>query len=341
MLRYLLGILTGLAVPPLLIVLFLVVLPKMQSYSDAYAKIPAFVVSYPVLYGALAGDFGLAARALNRQATVAEGLGLTDQMRVDLVENTRYVMDRARYTEHYEDMLPWLERLSGLAQHQYLAQLMLAEAKAFSRPRDAVKAMLEVREAAPNFDRAYRPVIEAYPREVSSETISDWCQRYATAQVSGFGMFFVRPITAEGQNIGDFVLELRNANHDLILIPHEGFKLNERRQYTFEIVTQTEQAILRLHFPTLPGFKVVIRQVSLAGPNSDTSYQPDEMSISSRYGFFLDPSTTIASSFSGDVLTFAPLEGTFAPSESVTFDLEIRRLALSNHPKCQEFANNK
>jgi hypothetical protein len=123
---------------------------------------------------------------------------------------------------------------------------------------------------------------------------------------------------------------------NLILLPHEGFKLNERRKYAFEFSVNPEQKTLRLHIPSLPGLKVVSHGVSFAGPKGVRRYAPQELNITSRHGFFLDSKSTVITSFQGDILTYAAKGQGFPASEVIIFDLEFSRLPLSNNQKCLE-----
>ncbi len=332
--NFLLGIMTAVFLPILLAVALFLFLPKLEAWRDAYASIPAFVVSYALVYAAQDGDFERAAATLDRQANLAERLGMNDRMRRNLVENTRYVMDRARYREHFIAMRPWLDRLIVIAKHNYLAKLMAAEAVGYIEPARAEQEMSPIRDAAPSFDRAYRPVIEADLKTADGHVTTAWCRQFAVDQSAAFGMYEFRQTTFEGQNVGAFFLAIRNPLGKLTLQPHEGFKLNERRIYTFEFGSIPAQEHIRLHLPSLPGVKIVNHGLIFKGPHGERRYEPRDLKIASRHGFFLDAKSSIVTSFRGDILTYAAKKANFPESATIMFDLEFERLSLSNHQAC-------
>jgi hypothetical protein len=337
--KFLLGMLTAIALPAVAALGLFLFLPKLEAMHDAYASVPAFVVRYPIVFAARDGNFERAAATLNRQANMAEFMGMNDGMRRDLVENTRYLMARARYPAHYAAMLSWLNRLKGIAKYNYLAKLMAAEAASYVAPALAEKTMLPVRNLAPGLDRAYRPVMEAGLAGEKSAAVASWCQKYAGAQGAAFGMYEFGPTTFEGQNVGAFFLEVRDPTGKLKLLPHEGFKLNERRRYVFEYGGNAAQDLVRLHIPSLPGVLVINHGVMFKGPQGDRRYDPKDLAIVSRRGFFLDATSTIITSFQGDILSYAAKGEDFPASEAIIFDLEMKRLPLSNHQSCLDISD--
>jgi hypothetical protein len=332
--NFLLGVMTAIILPIIAAAGLFLFLPKLEAWRDAYASIPSFVVSYPVVYAAREGDFEQAAATLNRQADLAKVLGMNSRMRRDLVNNTRFIMARARFREHYAAMQPWLDRLASIAQHNFLARLMAAEAKSYMEPAKAAKTMLPIRVNAPGFDRIYRPIMEASHDAGQRETVAAWCRHYAMGRSPAFGMFDFPSATYEGQNVGDFFLELRDEAGKLTLLPHEGFKLNERRQYDFEFGVNPAQKFVRLHIPSLPGLKIISHGLAFDGPGGVRRFGSKDLDIVSRHGFFLDSKSTVVTSFQGDILTYATLGQVFPASAVITFDLEFSRLPLSNHKTC-------
>ena len=336
---FLLGFATAIFLPIFSVVVLFSILPKLETWHDAYSSIPGFIVRYPIILAARGGDYPQAAATLNRQANLAELLGINDYMRRDLVENTRYIMDRARYDYHYTAMQQWLDRLEQIAKNNYLAKLLAAEARAYTNPKNAEQFMSTIRKAAPSYDRAYRPVLESNLRGANDDMVATACRQYAVAQASAFSMFEFLQVTFQGQNVGNLFLELRDRANDTIMLPHEGFKLNERRQYTFEFGDQPEQDLIRVHVPSLPGLKIVTHGLSFNSNRGARRFNPNELKIVSRNGYFVDAKTSIITSFRGDILSYAPQKGRFPASEAITFDLEIRRLPLSNHQVCLKLIN--
>jgi hypothetical protein len=334
--NFLLGMLASIALPILLALAVFLFVPRLYFWHDIYSAIPDIIIRSYIQSSPSHGDFLTSAKALERQANIAELLGANSRMKRDLVRNSTYVMDMARYKEHYVEMLPWLKRLNKIAGEQYLARLMLAEAEIFAGDGLLAKnRMKAVRDLSPVYDRAYRPVIEAALLNRDYETVNHWCEAYASAQSGSFDPIDFERATYEGQGVGHFYIETRDGDGKLTVLPHQGFRLNERRQYSFELANIPGQSSIKLHIPSLPGVKVEIFNVSFSGSGSDEVIAAKNLILTSKHGYFLDQTSVLIGSYAGDVITFFPKSRFFPASNEIKLDIKFSRLAIANSPACQ------
>jgi|TARA_B100001964_G_C14240930_1_gene604986 hypothetical protein len=330
--KFLLGFFAAIFLPIILLLPLFLFVPKLHFIHGVYSTIPTLISRYYLIESARSGLFDDAVTILNRQGDLAELLGNNKFMQIDLTNNTYYIMKRAKLHEQYAVMLPWLERLVKLAPNNYLAKLMYAEAQAEVDYVNAHEIIREVRDIAPAHDRMYRLVVENSIRNGDNQTLKEWYEKYFTAQLAGFEPVTFPPATFFGQDVGTFLLEIVNPKGDTILISHPGFQLNEMRQYEFNVPRAKEQQVLKLHFITLPGVKIIIDKIVFLNSEGETIYDSRDINIVLKDGFMLSSNEALVTSYKGDVLTLIPADNKkFPSSDVIVFSMEFSRLPFSNN----------
>jgi len=329
------GILVAYAVPLIVFLGVFLSVPKLYVWHDIYASIPAFVTRYPQATASRNGNFEAAAKYLNRQANIAEFLGINSYMRQDLLDSTRQVMNQARYRAHYVAIKGWLERLSHLADNYLAAQIYLGEAQSAADPMTANAGLIRVTELVPALDRPYRPLLEQALRYGHDVEILALCRRFLAAQAGNIESWVYRDATYAGQGIGNFYLEVDDGSGGTLVLPHSGFVFGEARDYAFDRAELPAQEVLRLHLPSLPGLIMRLDGVAISDEDGERKYGPDGLRLHSRHGYFIDAATVLIGTWRGDVVTLFPRQGSFPAADRIVLRLAFRRPALVDHEACR------
>jgi hypothetical protein len=323
-----------------LIVGLLVAFPSVRYRIFRIAIEAPQIITYLAIRGSVYDqDFKAAMAGLERQMKIAKMLDVKrSTLLPGIVENTEFVIDRARIPAEYAILIPFLTQLAENHPKLHLGQLWLGQALSMVAPEKAIPYLEEAARLLPTDDRAYRFAIEAALAMDKRNVLNSWCKRYKAAQFGGPHAYRYMNIF-QGTGIRKLALEISGEDGKSIFVSNEGVQLNARRTYDFLLPKRVSLKQLRLHAGIVDGVRIRFHKLVAHGPGGNLELTPDQMAITPHFGYATAPDTFITTSRDGEMYSLRSTASRLNDIDRIDLELTFERLGLSNLPGCNGFSS--
>jgi hypothetical protein len=286
-------------------------------------------------------DFKTVAAGLERQMKLADMLGVKrSTLLPGIVENTEFVMDRARVANEYKMLLPFLRALAERHPNLHLAQLWLGRALASVAPGEAFGPLEAAARLMPSDDQVYRYAVSAAFAVGQEKTAMTWCQRYAKAQLGGPHGYRYNNIF-KGTGIRKMALEVLAKDGLPAYISHEGIQLASRRNYDFSLPERLKLTRIALHAALVSGVSVQFHKVTVYGPSGIRELPLDSLAIMPMFGFATGANRFATNSIDGELYILQNIGEPWGEIDRIDFEMTFDRLALNNLPGCRRTSESQ
>jgi hypothetical protein len=298
------------------------------------AEIPTIATKISIRGPLLDQNFQAAATGLDRQLSLIQMIGVKRSVMLPgLVENVEFVFDRARLESEFALLAPFLSRLVQSQPDLYLARIWLARSLASTEPEMALSHLNHAIQLVPADERGYRIALDIAQSLQNAKMVKDLCQRYRRAQFGGPHPFRYRN-TFWGTGLRKIAVEFLGNDGRSVLVSNEGLQLEEKRVYDFLLPERIQFNSIKLHLGTLPGLKMKLHQMALHTGAGLIKLAPRQLSMSTRYGYFMQPDTIISNAHDGEVITFRSRGKPIDNVDRIDLQMTFERLPLNNLSIC-------
>ncbi|MDC1153172.1 hypothetical protein OAT06_04125 [Nitrospinaceae bacterium] len=279
-------------------------------------------------------DFEQVNRWLNREMDLADwyspGHG---KLLPGLLNNSRYAIDRIRFREEFEAVLPFLEKLVQSQPDLFLARLWLARALSNSNPEEAYKQLDKALKLSSANPEPYRTAIDMALRSKDFLKLNDWCGRYLKSQFGG-ARFPEHTSPFSGVGLRKLLLEIVDANQNRKMISNMGMQLGSSRKYDFALPEEFQLKSLRLHLAILAGIKIKMEKLELFDKGKLIDVLQDELTLTSMKGFHLEDGSILSTSGDGETISIYSSSGFEDQVDKIVITLRFDRLGLTSPSLC-------
>ena len=301
----------------------------------ALAELPGAFTYVSVRANVVQRDFGAAAEGLERHLRWSLSFKVDQSVLLPtLIWNTEYVFGQLRLDEEFAAVAPFLKRLADSHPGLYRPNVWYATAVLGIDPRAAMPYVEKAQKLIPSDPRAYRVAVQAAVRLDDSEMLSNWCQLYQRAQLSGPRRHDANSLFVS-TGLRKLGLEARSPKGSVFFVENHGLHLNEFRTYSFSFPQAIDASTLRLHFGNVPGLALHIRQILLARDGHRREIPWSQWTATPRVGYFTNDGQTLVLGVEDDVVGLRPTIALDYPVDRVDVEAQFSRLALTNRSPCR------
>jgi hypothetical protein len=298
------------------------------------AELPGGAYYLMVRKDVVSRDFGRAAAVLDDQLDFSLSIySGQSHLLPGLLQNTRYVVERARFSNDFAKLAPYLQRFSKQYPKLFQGQLWTARAMLASDPAAAMRYAEAAIRMVPGDHRPYRIAIQAALRLNMPQDVSRLCGIYREAQFGDTHPYHYNPLFS-GQSMRGLILEVTDENGDVVLAGNKGLRLAEGITYEFPLPRPAAIRSLRLLVSTMPGVTFRLDQLVLVRDSRATEVLRTDYLIISGEGFFTLRGNIVNASDEGDDISLLPRAGSFATADTVRIMATFARLPIVSDPEC-------
>ena len=250
-----------------------------------------------------------------------------------LLQNTRYVVERARFSGEFLQLVPYLQRFSKHHPKLFQGQLWTARALLDSDPAGAMRHAAVAIGMVPGDHRPYRIAIQAALRLNKPREILQLCRKYREAQFGDTHPYHYNPLFS-GQSMRGLILEVTDQNGEVINSGNTGLRLAEGVTYEFPLPRPATISSLRLLTSTTPGVTFRLDKLILVRDSRATEIPPENYRIVSGEGFFTLRGDIVNVSDEGDDISLFPRARGFSEADTVRIMATFARLPLMSDTEC-------
>jgi hypothetical protein len=251
----------------------------------------------------------------------------------DLIKNTEYVFERARFPEEMLTFSPFLTRLVESFPRVFIARVWLGKAIAFTEPILALEHLEEARKIVSVDDRPYRIALAIALRENLPGVFQDWCGRFQKAQLGGHHYEKYNTLFS-GLGLKAIALEVNDNNGVRELVGNTGLQLGEQNGYDFPLKKNMKIYSMRLHLGLVPGVLVHITKFQFYKGGKLISTIGEEVSLMSWSGYHLGNGDILFSSQDSEVIDIYLPKKKMIEADRIQVNLRFKRPGLGSPLPC-------
>ncbi|MGN7612039.1 hypothetical protein ACQZV8_08145 [Magnetococcales bacterium HHB-1] len=307
--KILAGALLAYIIPILLIIFTLMAMPKLRHSLFLFIpEAPGIVNHYIVRKHLKYRQFEQINNALNRQMDLMVWLLPKGKSTLlpGLLKNTQFAAEQARFSNEWQAILPFLQRLAAHHKEVLSVYLWLAEGWiATNQPQKAFDALKKAQRLAGTDTRIYRLAIAAAIKSQDNTQLKKWCKDYQNQQLGGPSPHPEYYTLFRGSGLRKMALNIIDHQEQQTLVGHRGLQLGETfRAYHFALKEPQSIKRLQLYLGVVPGVMITIHQIDLLFEGKTERFSKEQLNFHSRDGYMTDPNTTLTTSaFDGERIT--------------------------------------
>jgi hypothetical protein len=298
------------------------------------SELPGIVTYFSIRKSVIARDFSAAANYLDRHLRWSTTFGVEQSTLLPaLIENTEFVVRRAEFSGEFTSLVPYLQRLQKTYPNLFLPNLWLGQALANSQPEKAFAALELAVKRIPSDERTYRYAIDAALALQDTNHLTNWCAKYKSSQLGGPHPYAYNTLFT-GTGLRKMMLEGQDAESKSLLVENRGVELNTQRRYGFTFPSKIAADELKLYLGTVPSTYFDLKNIVYHTDNGMIELGPDQLIMTSQYGYVLNPDRLMLTGLDGDRITIRSSAQRIEWVKQVEIVAEISRPHLTNHPAC-------
>jgi len=252
-----------------------------------------------------------------------------------LLQNTRYVVERAQFSDEFLQLVPYLQRFSRHHPKLFQGQLWTARALLDSDPAEAMRYAAVAIGMVPGDHRPYRVAIQAALRLNKPREILKLCRKYREAQFGATAPYYYNPLFS-GLSMRGLILEVTDQHGEVINSVNKGLRLAKGVTYEFPLPRPATISSLRLLMSTTTGVTFRLDKLILVRDSRAFEIPPEDYQVVSGEGFFTSHGDIVNVSNEGDDISLFPRARKFTEADTVRITATFARLPLISDTECAE-----
>jgi hypothetical protein len=334
----LLTILMTLTLPIVLAVILLLTVPKLRHGVFLFSlELPGYITNFMLEQYVPIRRFDKALPWLERELRLVNWFAPPrNRLLPRLIENTEYVVERARFPEEFAVLRPFLEKLVDSHPNLYPARLWLARALANVDSSATFEQLESAAKLSSADDRPFRIAINMALKNRLPEKLEEWCSRYKNSQFGGLDPLNTG-VLYYGIGLRELAIEVISDSGERLFAGSMGLQLNEMASYDFSLGKGVSIKGLHLHLGIVPGISVTLEKLQMyKGGKRGMVFLGRDLVLSSWSGFHLEDGRLLTVSKDGETVFIRAPEGGFGEADRIELTLSFERLGVASPPLCGE-----
>ncbi len=329
------GVAVAYLVPLLAIFMVFLSIPGIRhNFNRSLVELPQYAYGLLMRKSVISRNFDQASIWLDRHLTTSRRFGKgNNTLLPGLIANTKFVVDRARLTNEFHDLAPFLKRLASAYPEVLSTQIWAARSLLELSTNEAITYLEKAVHLVPSDNRAYQLAVEALVKKGNIAEAKNWCRRYFKEQFGGWRPHNYNTLF-EGNGIRNLALEIPSGEGGHTIVGNQGAKLNSVTNYDFSLPRSLNPPFIRLHFGFSPGIASKLSSINFFGSRGKTTRKSEELYIFPLNGYFVGNGWFLSNSIDGDTLKIIAKSGDFGSFDRVSLDMQIVRMGLNNISFC-------
>jgi hypothetical protein len=328
-------------VPVVLITVLLLTIPKLRHGIFLFSQdLAGFTTNFILQQYVPVKRFDKAVSWLERELSLVNWFAPPrNRLLPGLIQNTEYVVERARFPDEFAVLQPFLQKLVDSHPNLYPARLWLARALAHVDPPATFKQLESAVKLSSADDKPFRIAINLALKNGLPEKLKEWCSRYQNSHFGGLISLDYHPVQTPHQaGIGLRVLTLEfiDESGERLLSSNKGLQLKKNITYDFSLEKNFSIKALNLHLGIVPGISVVLEKIQTYRSGKQTLILEKDLVLTSWGGFHLKDGQILTVSKGGEIISILPPEGGFGEADRIELTLSFERLGVAMPPPCGE-----
>jgi hypothetical protein len=338
-------ILMTLVVPVVLIIVLLLTIPKLRHGVFLFSQeLVGYATNFMLQQYVPIKRFDKAIPWLERELSLVNWFAPPrNRLLPNLIQNTKYVVERARYPEEFAVLQPFLKKFVDSHPKLYPARLWLARALSKVDSSETFKQLEIATKLSSADDRPFRIAINLALKNRLPEKLKEWCELYQSSHFGGLVPLIPSLIQASpvlsGVGLRQLALEVVSDSGKRQVSRNNGLRLEENVTYDFHFEKNVPIKELNLHLPIVSGISVALKKIQLYSNGQRKLSLEKDLILSSWSGFHLEDGRvlTVSNSNSKDaeIIFIRPPKGRFGEADRIELTISFERLGLANSPVCQ------